>query len=525
MSRQTNRFIQGTLILTAAGLAAKVISIFYKIPLTNLAGEAGFGYYETIYPIYALLTSMAIIGIPNTISKIIAEEWCNGHYKRAHFYFKKGFVLSVVFGALMTLLLLAGIQGMIRLFRWDNSYRYVIIGFSISPVFVGISGAIKGYFQGMHQMKPSAFSQMIENTGKVIIGVSLVVLMMRMGQPIHIAIAGAAVGASSGILLSALYMLWQYKRSKAEIYEMMAMDTTPVVQEKRRHVTQKLLKIAIPVTIVAASYSLMRFIDSATIYNGLGAAGWTQEEIRIIVGRFGKLQSIINVPMTMSLAISASMVPAISGAHAKMGKDGLAENINVGIRVSMIFALPAAAGIISLAQPLIIFLFPNSPKGAHFLEMYAVSLIFLIVGQTLASMLQGIGDHKVALVALGAAVALKFAMNVTMLPAGYGADAAVYSTIAYYLLFALLCFGYIKVKIPHKTHWVKILIKPVVSAALMGIIVKGVYVAVHNAVGSNAAATLAGVMVGMAVYFAGLLLLKAIDEEDLALLPEKLARK
>lgn len=52
---QTSRLLQGAFILSAAAIISKLIGTLQKIPLQNLGGDAVFGIYNTVYPLYTML--------------------------------------------------------------------------------------------------------------------------------------------------------------------------------------------------------------------------------------------------------------------------------------------------------------------------------------------------------------------------------------------------------------------------------------------------------------------------------------
>ena len=56
MSNNTSResFLKGALILSLAGVIVKIMGAFFRIPLSNLIGSIGMGYYQVVYPIYTL---------------------------------------------------------------------------------------------------------------------------------------------------------------------------------------------------------------------------------------------------------------------------------------------------------------------------------------------------------------------------------------------------------------------------------------------------------------------------------------
>ena len=181
MTKQTEKLVKGTLLLTIAGIVAKIFSAFYRIPLAYLVKDEGIGYFFTVYPMYALLTSAALVGIPNAVSKLVAEEVAIGAYKKAHKTFKDALVLTTLLGLIVSLVMFFGADFFIKIGDWPVGTKYSIWGFAIAPVFVSIIGATRGYFQGLNRMKPTAMTQIIENAVKLVVGISLVMILLGRG--------------------------------------------------------------------------------------------------------------------------------------------------------------------------------------------------------------------------------------------------------------------------------------------------------------------------------------------------------
>ena len=53
LKKQT--FLGGAAVLALSTAIVKIIGACYKIPLGNLIGDAGFGYFTTAYDIYSVL--------------------------------------------------------------------------------------------------------------------------------------------------------------------------------------------------------------------------------------------------------------------------------------------------------------------------------------------------------------------------------------------------------------------------------------------------------------------------------------
>ena len=71
---QLKRTMEGAFILTIASFIAKVLSAVYRVPFQNLVGDEGFYVYQQVYPIYGLAMTLALSGLPQFISRVIAEQ-------------------------------------------------------------------------------------------------------------------------------------------------------------------------------------------------------------------------------------------------------------------------------------------------------------------------------------------------------------------------------------------------------------------------------------------------------------------
>ena len=74
-------FLHGSLILFIATALVKLIGAIYRIPLANLLGPTGMGFYSTAYDLYVPMYSIAMAGLPIAISRIVAEHVAAGRYK------------------------------------------------------------------------------------------------------------------------------------------------------------------------------------------------------------------------------------------------------------------------------------------------------------------------------------------------------------------------------------------------------------------------------------------------------------
>jgi stage V sporulation protein B len=519
MTTQANKFVKGAMILSIAGLIAKIFSALYRIPLANLVGTEGIGYYFTVYPLYSLLVSASLVGIPNALSKLISERIAKDDYYNAHYIYKYSLIIIGIFGSIISLFMILGVDLIIYMGDWPKETKYVIYALAISPVFISISGAFKGYFQGMQEMVPTAMTQIIENISKVILGIGITYLLVKRGFSIPYAVGGAAVGISLGFLISTIFIILYYiKKRKVIITHINTNSNQNHIRLKG--VAKKLVVIAVPISIVSAAYSIMNLIDSSTIYKRLAVISIGKKEAADMYGQMGNAITIVNVPLTISLALMISIVPAISVAVANNNKVELVNKIKLGIRFALLFALPAAIGLFILAQPLMKLLYPTSLGGYEYLELFSICLLFIILGQTLAGILQGMGKYYYPLISLLFSCIIKILINYDLVASNLELKGAIIGSICYYIIYVILNYLMIKKQVNIKLEVTKMIIKPLISAMVMGLSVFAIYKVMYNLIQSNMIATFISIICGILIYGIMLLLTKTLEEEDFAIIPK-----
>ena len=517
MTKQTKRLIAGTMILSFSGLIVKLINILYKLPLTNLVGIKTMGYFNTVYSIYLVLTAALLTGIPATISKLVAEEREAGNYRRAHQVFQTGFWLAAALGLVVSAIFVF-LPAWAGIFAWEPETRYVLWGLALSPSLIGVAGAIRGYFQGMQNMLPTAVSQIIENTGKAAIGVGLVYLLMRRGRPDYISVSGAAVGISVSFVLVTLYLWGQYRRYKPALLKQA--DGGAAVAGDGAALLRKIIWIAAPITISSAMISIMGFIDGATIYHLFAALGDSAENARIALSSVTTAQTVINVPLAISAALAVSILPAIAAAGVRCDRAEMNDKINMGLQLVMKMGLPAMVGIFLLAEPILRLLYYKEEIPGGLLRLYSVCMLIMILAQSVSSILQGLSGYYKTLLAVLVAVVFKLAGNILFLRAGLGAAALIWASILYFMVILVVNAFFLKRETGLRLDYGLILWRPLAASTGMGLVAWFMYQAVLSTVGKNALAVLLAVAAAVPVYGLLLLKLRGFTAEEVLTLPK-----
>ena len=243
---KSKSFVLGAAILGVAGLITKLLGAAFRIPLTNIIGASGMGYYQTAYPIYVLLLTISTSGIPTAISRMVAERRAQNQYYEAHRVFKVSFKLMLALG------LITGV-GVFILAPWicrlqlEPDAVYSLRAISLALILCPVMSCFRGFFQGRRNMTPTALSQVAEQFFRVGLGLGMAYLLLKVGKPQ--AAAGAAFGASAGAIFGLLAVVIIYFKKKNEIEAEFGNNLVAIQSEKQ--LLKEILLIAVPITLGA----------------------------------------------------------------------------------------------------------------------------------------------------------------------------------------------------------------------------------------------------------------------------------
>ena len=516
----TQTFIKGAFILSIAGLVGKILSAFFRVPLGNLIGDPGMGYYQAGYPIYTLFTAIAMVGIPSTIAKLVAEKRVLGEYRSAKDLFSHTMKFMIIIGGVVSLFIFVATPLMIKVFNWLPETKYSLWGLALSPLFVCIMGVFRGYFQGMQNMGPTAISQVMENLGRVVVGLSLAFFFFPdLGKAAGGASFGAVAGGICGTLVLSIFYLKQRATIRNEIEETKTIDS----KNKRmgfKTATKTVLVIAVPISIGAAVISIINFLDSALVIKTLTRTGLDQEMANAYFGQLGKVSTFINFPLAFGMALVIGLVPAISEAFAKKDKEEIQLKIELGMRFAVLLAMPASAGLAVLADPIMNFIYANAPNGGNVLAAAALSIIFIMLGQAFAGILQGIGRVWQPVIGIGLAAIVKAILNLLLVATPLKVIGAAIASIIAYGVFLVYNYWMIKKYTEFKLNISLVIIKPLISTIAMGIIAWGVYYLLSGLIGvgsfsKNALITLVSIAAGGLTYLVLIFVTGAVTKKDI----------
>ncbi|MEE1013047.1 MAG: polysaccharide biosynthesis protein [Clostridia bacterium] len=576
--KKSKSFIRGALVLGIANLIVKVIGAVFKIPLINLIGDDGMGYFNIAYQIYTFMFIVATAGFPTAISKMVAESMAQNKEREANRIFQTAITLLAVIGLIGTAILYLFPNVLERMVSVPGS-SLGITAISPAVLFVAMASVYRGYFQGRQNMIPTAASEVIEALAKLLVGICLAAFFMQMPinenltAPIDwvskqvqssysrtiFASAGAISGVTVGTFLSFLLLSVIYFASKRTRVPLTVRQES---LRPRKAILKELVLIAIPITIGASVSSLTTLIDMATITRRLvtrpevlsnyafmfeeGTAfakkvaeeGWMglelyQQQAATLYGMYtGKALTMFNLPLTLVVALGMSIVPAISSALAKKNNLGARSVTESSIRIAMLFAAPCALGMSVLSKEVLYILFQDC-NASSVLSILSIAIIPVAIVSVTNSILQAYGKVYCPVINMVIGGAAKVLFNFFLIPY-LGIDGAPLGTFLCYLIIAILNMRHIIKYAGIEFKWNAFVTRPIAAALIMGGVgfvfatfITGTETLTSSAINIWLRRILIVGEIGVCaiVYFLAAFAVKAIRREDVLNLPkgEKIA--
>lgn len=398
--KEMQQMMQGAFILTIASFIAKLLSAIYRVPFQNVVGDEGFYVYQQVYPIYGIAMTLALSGMPQFISKYVAEKKLPRERQKALDELYPIIFLSGIGLWLFFLLFSHPIASLMGDRALGPLIQVVSFTFLLMP---GLS-MYRGSLQGQLLMEPTAISQVIEQ----LIRVSIILLsslgFRLLGWTVYrtgtVAMSGAVFGG-----IAALFVLHFYERrinGRSLQFMRRFQFHFPPKRLLRRFVIEGGL-----VTIYTGLLILFQLIDSFLIKNALIQYGYTEQAAKIAKGVYDRGQPIVQLGLVIATALSATFLPGLTRSLIKKEQKQFLQTAKIYLRLTTSLALAASIGLALLMPYMNYALFKDyAGNSTLVLFVFAVALTALI--QAYQSIAQSKNVFRSSLRAAGIGLLIKF---------------------------------------------------------------------------------------------------------------------
>ena len=417
-----SNLMKSTAILTIAQFISKLLGFIYVIPFIALIGTKGYILFEYGYKPYTIMLSVATLGVPSAISKLVSRYNSVNEYNTTRKIFKMGMLFSFVTGiaSFALLYLLAPSISTMLIDPNDptgntiEEITYVIRLVSTALLVVPFMSVIRGYFQGHNAMFPTAVSQLVEQLVRVvfILTITYIILAANDGE-LHIAVGLATFGATVGAVASLASLLWFLLTWRNRIHAFPKKEEVNNRTETTSLLAKELLFSAIPLVLIGLAIPLFQLIETFTINKPLMSIGYSQIEAETVNSLIALVQKLILIPVGLATALSLTLLPAVTAAFTRKNSLEVKGLITETMQILSWVLIPSVGMVILLSDSLfgLMFGLENANAGGRLMAWYAPSIILYSLYMVTANILQGIAKEKFTIICLIIAVALKYALN------------------------------------------------------------------------------------------------------------------
>lgn len=367
--------VQGAFILTFAAFIAKVLSAVYRVPLQNFVGDEGFYVYQQVYPFYGLAMTLALTGLPQFISKYVAEQHETSEQTKVFAQLQT--FISWLAIALWALVWFG--SSLIAYLMGDAALQPVIQVASYTFLLIPPLTLYRGYLQGQFILVPTAVSQVVEQFLRVGVILWAALYFRYVGdwsiyQVSEVAMWGSFVGGVVAIGLLA----WAYHQAgfRTLRWTWRALSSWPEKTIRRRFLIEGGL-----VSIYSGYLILFQLLDSFLLVNFLEKSGLTATQAHIEKGVFDRGQPLVQLGLVVALALSASFLPMLTKCLRENQQQAFLFSTKLYLRLTTALGLAASIGL-ALVMPYMNYALFKDQAGNTVLSIFvfAVALMAVIQG-------------------------------------------------------------------------------------------------------------------------------------------------
>lgn len=407
------KMVRGSLWMTVGSVVSRLMGAIYIIPWYAWMGDhakVANNLFTKGYNIYALFLMIATAGIPGAIAKQISHYNSLNEYGLSKKLFKKSMLVMVglggVFAGIMYFaapILAAGEADLVP------TMRALSFGLLIFPCM----SVIRGFFQGYHDMMPSAISQMAEQFARVFYMLLATFIIMKMGQGDYVsAVTQSTFAAFIGMIFAMGALAYYYYKGSAKM-KMLEDNSNNKLSISTSELLKNMMIEAMPFIIIGSAITIVKIFDQYTFEAAMGhLTNFTGMQIKELFSIFSanpdKL-TMITISIATSLAVTS--LPLVTEAFTLKDKGGVAQLISDNFQLFFFVMIPATLGMVILAYPLNTLFYEPDTLGSSVLVQACYIGIILGFYMLVSTTLQGLYENKQAMIFLGIGFIVKIVLQ------------------------------------------------------------------------------------------------------------------
>lgn len=375
-----NKFIKSTIILIIGGLFTKVLGFIIKIAYTRIIGPEGISLYMLTIPTYSLFITIAQLGLPIAISKLVAE---NKNSKKIIF---STIPLMLILNFILIILIIFISPFISNTLLNEPRTKLLIMASALVLPFISISSIIRGYFFGKQKMFPHTLSNIIEQIIKL--GLILIIIPFLLKKSLVLALTGLILLNIISEVVSIIVFLFFIPKNFCIQKKDIKPDSATI---------KEVLKISLPSVSSRFIGNIGFFFEPIILTNVLLFTGYSSSYIIKEYGIYNAYSiPLLLLPSFFIMAISSALVPEISKYYErrnlKMVKRRYHQALLISLIIGGIFNI-----IVSMYGPFLLQAIYNTSEGMEYIRFLSPFFLLFYLEGPLVSMLQALNKASASM--------------------------------------------------------------------------------------------------------------------------------
>ena len=348
----SNYIVQGS-ILAVASILVRIIGLAYRIPVTRILGPVGNSYYSAAYEVYSMVLLISSFSLPLAVSKRVSARMAKGRTKSAYKVFQCTLIFALISGGLGSLLIYFGAGFFSDVLVKTPQSRLALQVLAPTILVVALMGCMRGYFQGLGSMVPTAVSQIVEQVINAAVSISAAWGLFQYGAKLDALFstktaayawgaAGSTFGTGAGAFVGLLFLLFVIFAYSKVMKRHRRQDRGGRV-ESTGEIYYLLMLTILPVILSTAVYNLSGIIDQGIFKHLMAYKKYDSMKIDELWGIFsGEYKVLTNVPIAVASAMASSTIPVLTRARVNRDRREMRRKTENSIRFVMIICIRRA---------------------------------------------------------------------------------------------------------------------------------------------------------------------------------------
>lgn len=419
-SREQETMVRGMAWLTAGNFLSRLLGVAYVIPWYIWLGEhraEGNALFSMGYQIYANFLLISTAGLPTAIAKQVAKYNVLGKEEVSLYLVREFFKLMLVFGAVFAGAMFISSPWLAE--ASGSKEKLIPVMYSLVPplfIFPAMS-ILRGFFQGRHDMKPYAISQLAEQLVRVIWILAATFIIMKLGNGNYLdAVVQSTFAAFVGMLASVgilVYTLWKQGYLGKLLHakkQKISVNTGQLIKET--------VKDAIPIIILSLTIQLLQFIDQVTFINVMEKiTSLTNSELLELYSFMSANPNKITMMIIgISISLGSVAIPLITEKFVKKDLKAASNLVADNLQLLFIFTIPAIVGTVLLARPLYSVFYGQSQDIE--IQLFIWNLVMILplgLYSVISVVIQAIFENRRAVIYFAIGMLIKVVLQLPMI--------------------------------------------------------------------------------------------------------------